>query len=144
MNTGWLKERALRERPPRRNLCFPGYVFINSPKNDNETIVKLRKAIQGINEAYFYLCYDKANKNDMALHEVERGSLQSLMDENYCVGASVGYMEGDRVKVASGALMGAESQILKVKKLKRRAVIEVEMFGSKIQITLPLEILEKA
>jgi len=40
--------------------------------------------------------------------------------------------------------MGMESEIIKVNKRKRTAVIEVDMFGVQCHTTLMLELLEKA
>ena len=52
------------------------------------------------------------------------------MNTEYCMDASVGFMEGDFVKVISGALEGIESKIIKINKQKRTAIIEADMFGT--------------
>jgi len=122
--------------------CFPGYVFVRSLKGDRDSIPGLRAAVQGMNEAYYFLCYG-GDKTDMALREKERNFLERLMNAEFCMEPSLGFIEGERVRVVSGALMGVESQIVKINKGKRTAVIEIDMFKAKRKITLMMEILEK-
>jgi len=66
------------------------------------------------------------------------------MNTEFCIDASKGFIEGDRVKIVSGALMGMESKIIKVNKRKCSAVIEIDMFGVTQRMTLMLEVLEKS
>ena len=123
-------------------ICFPGYVFIRSQKRVEDSTHELQSSIYGINEAYYFLCYGN-DKQDMALREDERVLLERLMNAEFCIDSSVGFMEGDCVNVISGPLDGIESRIIKINKQKRTAVIEVDMFGGKKQVTLMLEVLEK-
>jgi transcriptional antiterminator NusG len=124
-------------------ICFPGYVFIRSLKSVDDAMQKLLPTIYGIHEAYHFLYYGD-DKRDMALQESERSYIERLMNTEFCMESSIGFLEGDYVKVVSGALTGIESQIIKINKHKRTAVIETDMFGTKRQITLMLEVLEKA
>ncbi|MCD7764295.1 MAG: KOW motif-containing protein [Lachnospiraceae bacterium] len=65
--------------------------------------------------------------------------------EEQVVEISKGVFEGSRVKVISGPLVGKEGLIKKIDYHKRKAILEVEMFGRKQQIRLGLEVqMEKA
>ena len=122
--------------------CFPGYVFIRSSRHVDDSINELLDSIYGISEAYYFLCYGKEKLN-MALREDESVHVEQLMNAEFCIDSSIGFMEGDCVKIVSGPLKGIESQIVKINKQKRTAVIEVDMFGGKRQITLMLELVER-
>jgi transcriptional antiterminator NusG len=55
----------------------------------------------------------------------------------------VGFCEGDKVRVTSGALVGLESLIKKVNRHKREAIVEMEMMGDVRRVKLMLEVVEK-
>jgi transcriptional antiterminator NusG len=123
-------------------ICFPGYVFIRSLKSANEALSEIQSAIYRIKEAYYFLYYG-SDKQDITLRENERIYIERLMNIEFCMDSSLGFIEGDCVKIISGALMGLESVITKINKQKRTATIDMEMFGNKRQVTLMLELLEK-
>lgn len=123
-------------------ICFPGYVFIRSYKDVNDSRQELQAVKYGIQEAYYFLYYGN-DKHDISLRENERAYIERLLNAEYCMDASIGFVEGDHVKVISGALEGIESRIIKINRHKRTAVIETDMFGTTRQITLMLEVLDK-
>lgn len=65
-----------------------------------------------------------------------------MCGEDYCLKNSVGIIEGNKVKVLSGALMGKETSIKKINRHKRQAVIEMMIFGETREIAVALEIIE--
>lgn len=83
------------------------------------------------------------NKLDVAVREHEREFISKLLDDDFCMTASVGYTEGDRVRITSGALVGLESQIKKINKHGRTAIIEAPLLGETRKITLMLEVFKK-
>ena len=56
---------------------------------------------------------------------------------------SVGFIEGDTIKVTEGPLLGLEGKIRKIDRHKRQCVVETEMFGQKTKMTVGLEIVYK-
>ena len=56
---------------------------------------------------------------------------------------SEGIIENDRVVVTKGPLKGNEGLIRKIDRHKRRAYLEVGLFGRKIETQVGLEIVEK-
>ena len=56
---------------------------------------------------------------------------------------SEGFIEGDKFIVTRGPLCGKEGLIQKINRHKRKAWLEVEMFGRKQEIEVGLEIVAK-
>lgn len=56
---------------------------------------------------------------------------------------SEGVIENDQVHILSGPLMGLEGAIRKIDRHKRKAWLEMEMFGRRQQIEIGLEIIKK-
>ena len=59
------------------------------------------------------------------------------------VPVSVGIIENSVTKILSGPLKGKEGLIRKIDRHKRKAWLEVEMFGRKQEIQVGLEIVAK-
>jgi transcriptional antiterminator NusG len=77
------------------------------------------------------------------MRERERSPWERLFDSEFCIRASVGFCEGDKVRVTSGALVGLESLIKKINRHKREAIVEMEMMGDVRRVKLMLEVVEK-
>ena len=56
---------------------------------------------------------------------------------------SEGIIEGDRIIVTSGPLVGNEGSIRKIDRHKRLAYLEFDMFGQDVKAAVGLEIVEK-
>ena len=122
-------------------ICFHVYVFIESELSSDEFFIEIIPNIRMIDEIYRIVSY--SDKGDIAMRANEISSLKSLYEINYCIGNSVGYIEGDIVKVNSGPLVGKESIIRKINRHKREAIIEIEFMGYMRQINVGLEIIIK-
>jgi len=122
-------------------ICFRGYIFIESEHCIDEFIIRICPFIRMINEIYKIVNY--GDKQDIAMRENERTMLKGLYGSNYCIKGSVGFIESDRIRIIEGALMGIESIIKKINRHKREAIIEIEFMGGLRQITVGLEIVEK-
>ena len=59
------------------------------------------------------------------------------------VAMSVGVMEGDRIIVKEGPLVGMEGKIKKIDRHKRMAILEVELVNRVSEMKVGLEIVEK-
>lgn len=122
-------------------ILFPGYVFIETSETYiglNNEILSFVNKLKGV---YRFLYY--ADKTDAALHEDEKKEIVTMCgDENYCLRNSIGIIEGDKVQILSGALMGKEAAIRKINRHKRQAVIEIIIFGEIREISVALEIIE--
>jgi transcriptional antiterminator NusG len=126
-----------------RKACFPGgYVFLRSSADVTEIIKVITPIASNTKEIYRLLNYGD-NKADIAVWDYERQSIERLLDDDFCMTASIGFIEGDQVRVVSGSLVGMESQIKKINKHNRTAIIEVQFLGEIRKIVLMLEVLDK-
>ena len=77
------------------------------------------------------------------MREGERVALSKLLGNERKMDISVGFKEGDSVKVISGPLAGNESKIVRVNKSRNEAVISVPMFNSVVPVSVGIEVIEK-
>lgn len=101
---------------------FPGYVFVET--DDIKTLVI---------ELYEVLCYSKVLKVGDDLTPVtkeEQDFLLSLMDENYCVGYSAGFLiDRNIIVITQGALKNQVALVKRVDRHKKLAYLDVSLFG---------------
>ena len=126
----------------KRKPLFPGYIFIQTEVESELIAKKLKTALKDTKDIYSLLHYG-SDKNDVAVRESERLYWERLFDADYCITGSVGFIEGDKIQVTSGALIGFEGQIKRINRHKREAIVEMEMMGAKRDVTVMLEIVEK-
>ena len=63
--------------------------------------------------------------------------------KEHIVEMSKGYIEGDRIFIESGPLLGKEGIIRKINRHKRIAEVEVSLFEQKIRVKVGLEVVSK-
>ena len=79
----------------------------------------------------------------MPLDEAEVRFLLEFGMGEQIVSMSEGIIENDNVVVITGPLKGNEGLIRKIDRHKRRAYLEIEMFGRKIETQVGLEIVAR-
>ena len=127
-----------------RKIMFPGYVFIQTTINPTLISETLALKLQIVsNKNVYSLLHYGDDKNDVVVHENEHHHLESMLDDEFCITGSTGFIEGDMVRITSGALVGMESKIKKINRHKREAIIELEMMGAVREVRLMLEIVLK-
>jgi transcription termination/antitermination protein NusG len=127
-------------------LLFPGYIFIKTGIGADSIAEKLKSAIAGIvcrKDIYSILHYGDDEK-DVVMREQERLYWERLFDPNFCITGSIGFIEGDVIRITSGALVGMESRIKLVNRHKREAVVEMEIMGAIRKVMVMLEVVVKA
>lgn len=122
----WHKEKV---------ILFPGYVFLVSG-NEDKLYHRLRKII-GLSKLI------GTGEEIVPLDEAEVSFLLEFGKEEQIVSMSEGIIEKDRVVITNGPLKGNEGLIRKIDRHKRRAYLEIEMFGRKIETRVGLEIVAK-
>ena len=65
------------------------------------------------------------------------------MGEKEEVEMSRGVIEGDKIRVISGPLVGQEAHIKRIDRHKRKALIETELLGRGVEVTVGLEVIDK-
>lgn len=116
-------------------VLFPGYVFLVTDhilelQEQLHKVLGLTKLIGTGNEI-------------IPLSDQEVALLQRLGKDDQVVEMSVGVIENERVCILEGPLKGMEGNIKKIDRHKRKAWIEVEMFGRVMEMQVGCEILEK-
>lgn len=69
--------------------------------------------------------------------------LTDLIDDHDVIDISEGYMEGDRIRITAGPLLGQEGNILRINRRKGIAVLQMNLFNRTTEVALGLEVIEK-
>ena len=119
---------------------FPSYVFVETELNPNgfqQSLIQYRSQISGILKELKY-------ENDIsALSAEERAYLEGLMDREHNVRLSKGEILDGEVIITEGPLKGYESNIIRIDRHKRRAILNVRMNNQDLQVDVSLEIVKK-
>ena len=119
----------------QQRLLFPGYVFMVTERIE-ELYIEL-KQIVGLTKLI------GTGDEVIPLSEEETAFLLNFGGKDQVVEMSEGIIEGSQVKVLSGPLMGKEGLIRKIDRHKRKAYLEIEMFGRVQKVQVGLEITMK-
>lgn len=119
----------------RQKMLFPGYVFIVSDQLE-DLFAELKKVI-GLTKLI------GAGQEIIPLTEDEVTLLKKLGKEGYVVEMSTGIIENGKVRIINGPLKDMEGFIKKIDRHRRKAVLEIEMFGRNIEMQVGLEVVEK-
>lgn len=118
-----------------QRILFPGYVFLITEEVE-QLYMELKKVI-GLTRLL------GTGDEVIALTERETDFLRKFGGEEQVVKMSQGIIEGSRTRILSGPLTGMEGQIRKIDRHKRKAWLEVEMFGREQLVEVGLEIAMK-
>ena len=129
-------KKSLFQKP-----IFPGYLFIESDKPVLEFRWYIFHVVYREKEAYRFLYYGE--REDIAMREEERIALSKLLGNERKLDISVGFKEGDSVRIISGPLAGNESKIVRVNKSRNEAVVSVRMFNDVVPVSVGIEFMEK-
>ena len=145
-----VKEMSRRSRGvirKERKLLFPGYVFIQTEIEGSSIAEKLKSDLTDTTgkwyEDIYKILHNGDNKKDVAIREKERLYWERLFNSDFCVTGSVGFIEGDTIRIKTGPLVGMESRIKKIDRHKREAVVEMEVMGAVREVRVMLEIVAK-
>ena len=116
-------------------VLFPGYVFMIS-----ERMEKLYDQLHGVIGLTKMI---GTGREIVPLREEEIAFMQGIGGEKQVVGMSEGVIEQSRVRITSGPLVGMEWLIRKIDRHKRKAWLEVPMFGSVQTVQVGVEIVAK-
>lgn len=129
------RRRIRGEWETLRKVLFPGYVFIVT--EELETLYKNLKTVVGLTKLL------GTGREIVPLTEKEQRLLEKMCGGGRIMEMSEGIIEQSQVKVLSGPLMGMEGYIRKIDRHKRKAWLELEMFGRKQRVQVGLEIVAK-
>ena len=114
---------------------FPGYVFVETEEAE-KVFVRLRYIPKSMHIIY-------AEREILAVYPEEEKFLRDMIDEEYIVQMSRGFMIGDRLCITEGALQKHQGKIIKIDRHKRLATLSVNLFGRETPVEVGLEVVEK-
>ena len=118
-----------------RKILFPGYVFVIT--EDVEELKQQLKYVLGLTKIL------GLGEEIVPLNDGEVNFMEQLGGEGQLVEISEGIIEGGEVRIYRGSLQGMEGHIKKIDRHKRKAWLEIEMFGRMQMVQVGLEIVEK-
>ena len=121
----WIKEQT---------VLFPGYVFIDT--DDIETITAQLNNIIGLTKVL------KTGESFTAVTEEECALIRHLTGKDHIAEPSVAIKEGDSIVVISGPMKNLPGRVIYLNRHKRCAVVEMDIFSRKIEVTLGLEVVD--
>lgn len=119
-----------------KKILFPGYVFVVT-----EELEKLQEYLR---EVIGLTRLIGAGNEVVALTDSEVEFLMRFGGAEQVVRMSEGIIENSRVVIRSGPLEGMEACIKKIDRHKRKAWLELEMFGRVQNVQVGLEIFAKS
>lgn len=131
------KRRVRGEWIVQESVLFPGYVFLEFGKAETG---KIGRELWCIQEAIGIL--DTNGGLDVLTNE-EVDFLEAIGGCGQLVELSEGVIEGSKVRVYLGPLVGKEKYIKKIDRHKRKAFLELPIFGEKQRMQVGLEIVAK-
>ncbi|WP_255376338.1 antiterminator LoaP [Massilimicrobiota sp. An134] len=117
-------------------MLFKGYVFMITDHVDD-----LYTQLKKVPDLTKLLGND--GENIYPIYKEEAMFLSQVGGQKHLIDISIGYIEGDTIKVTSGPLMGIEGLIRKIDRHKRIAFIEVSLLGQSRIVQIALEIIKK-
>lgn len=114
---------------------LPGYVFLIA-----RNLIELKEKLPMVNGMTRLL---GTGDEIIPLSGEEVSFLLRMGNEEQLVEMSTGMIEKDRVQILSGPLMGMESSIRRIDRHKRKAYLEVQLFGRTVETQVGLEIVAK-
>lgn len=121
---------------------FPNYVFIETDMPSAIFLEAFSQFVYNSDNIVRVLHY--GDSPEIALSLEERCRFEYLLKEKRCIEHSVGYVEGERIYITGGSLIGMEGTIKRINRHNRSADIEVKMFNTVTDVKVALEIIKKA
>lgn len=118
-----------------KRILFPGYVFLVSGRLDD--LYKSLREVTGMTKLL------GMGEEIVPLKEEEVELLQKAGAGERPLEVSTGIIENGIVMITDGPLAGMEGCIKKIDRHKRKAWLEVDMFGRTIKMEAGLEIIRK-
>lgn len=118
-----------------RKILFPGYVFMIT--DEVESLYLELKSIIGLTKLI------GTGREVIPLKKEEVDFLTAFGKERQVVEMSTGILENGCVHITDGPLKGREAMIRKIDRHKRKASLEIPMFGRILETQAGLEIVEK-
>lgn len=130
------KKKYQGEWHTRERILFPGYVFLVTDH--------LEELYDSLKEVIGSTRLIGTGEEIVPLSEEEVALLLRLGKEEQLVEMSTGIIENSQIRILEGPLMGLEGTIRKIDRHKRKAWLEIEMFGRTVEMQVGLEVIAKS
>ena len=117
-------------------ILFPSYVFV-----ETDTIKELVANIRWFPGFNVVLHIDDLY---CPVQKHEEYILNEMINDHDVIDISEGYMEGDRIRITKGPLVGLEGNIIRVNRRQGVAVLEMHLFNRVTEVSVGLELIIKS
>jgi transcriptional antiterminator NusG len=122
-----------------RQLMFPGYLFVETAIPGSEFQERAAEFVQKSKHVMRLLL--DCGSEQASVTDEEREAIQGLWaGEEKGIAASKGVIEGDKVMITEGSLVGMEGIIKRIDRHKLKAELEVDFLGQTHRLAVGLEI----
>ncbi|MDO4339407.1 MAG: antiterminator LoaP [Eubacteriales bacterium] len=128
-------KKYLGEWHKEKKILFPGYLFVIT-----EQITALHTELKKI-QGFTRILGDQTYL--LPLTDGEVAFIQRFGGEEHLVEMSQGVIENDEITIIDGPLKGFEGCIKRIDRHKRKAEIQIEMFGQLVNTTVGIEIIKR-
>lgn len=122
-------------------ILFLGYVFVETDVAYKDFIQHLNQHIKPVQG--FVRLLERDHTGTQSLYPHERSFIESFTNHQRIIETSTGFIEGDKIIITEGPLVGHESQIKRIDRHKKIAELDISMFGQIRKIKVSCEILSK-
>ena len=137
------RNKKLREtgKQYHKRPLFPGYVFVETNMKSQDFLNFFSQFVYHSEDIIKLLRYGEFG--EIAIPLDERRRFEYLFKGKRCLEHSQGFIEGDKIIIENGPLMGQEGNIKYINRHNHCAKVEFEMFGKAIFADVALEIVKK-
>lgn len=122
-------------------ILFKGYVIVETDMDYLTFKNYANNFIKPLDGVLRLLEHDHSGTESILPHE--RAFIEKYTSPKRIIEPSYGFIQGDKVVITDGPLMGRESEIIRIDRHKRLAELCVNMFGEVQRIKVSCEILSK-
>ena len=116
-------------------ILFPSYVFV-----ETDRITEFADNIKWFPGFNVVLHMDDLY---CPIQKHEEYFLTKLLSDRDIIDISEGYMEGDKVHITAGPLLGQEGHIKRINRRQGVAILELNLFHRLTEVSLGLDLIEK-
>lgn len=120
------KKHFKKEWHDVKKILFPGYLFVDT--------VRIEAVAEKLKKVSKYTKLLKDGDTIAPITEEEKSFLEMMMDDEYVVRYSEGFIVGEKVCIISGPLKNCQGWIKKVDRHKRLAKMEIPIFGRRTPV----------
>lgn len=124
-------------------VMYPGYVLLITNMTLTELYNRTSELVKRFRTIYKLLGVENENYNYSTISDQEKETLLSVLDENYILRKSIGFIVNDKIIITDGPFAGKEGMIIKVDRHQRKAYIRLSAIKNDSVIKIGLEIVKK-